>query len=49
MELRGYQPYYVKVEAGPAPCMALNGPAAYARDGLPALGEVKEAVNGHVG
>lgn len=22
---RGYQPYYVKVEAGPAPCMALNG------------------------
>ena len=25
VELRGYQPYYVKVEAGPAPCMALSG------------------------
>ena len=25
VELRGYQPYYVKVEAAPAPCMALNG------------------------
>ena len=25
VELRGYQPYYVKVDAGPAPCMALNG------------------------
>ena len=25
VELRGYQPYYVKAEARPAPCMALNG------------------------
>ena len=25
VELRGYQPYYVKVEAGPAPRMALKG------------------------
>ena len=25
VEMRGYQPYYVKVEAAPAPCMALNG------------------------
>ena len=25
VELRGYQTYYVKVEAGSAPCMALNG------------------------
>ena len=23
--MRNYQPFYVKVEAGPAPCMALKG------------------------
>ena len=25
IEMRNYQPFYVKVEAGPAPCMALKG------------------------
>ena len=25
IEMRGYQPYYVKVDAAPAACMALNG------------------------
>jgi hypothetical protein len=25
--MRNYQPFYVKVDASPAPCMALNGQA----------------------
>ena len=29
VELRGYQPYYVKVEAGPAPCAAVAGRPPY--------------------
>ena len=27
IEMRNYQPFYVKVEARPAPCMALKGQA----------------------
>ena len=45
VELRGYQPYYVKVEAGPAPCMALNGHAAHAGNHMPAMGEVGKVVS----
>ena len=35
--------------SGARPMHGIERPGAHVRDGLPALGEVGEAVNGHVG